>query len=89
MKITVVYALPDRQIVRDLDLQSGATVTSALEQSGLLAEYPEIAAPSVPAGICGRVVARSTLLQPGDRVEIYRPLREEPKESRRKRVRKN
>lgn len=89
MKVTVVYALPDRQIVRDLDLQSGATVTSALEQSGLLIKYPEIDAPSVPVGIYGRVVPRGTLLQPGDRVEIYRPLNEEPKEARRKRVRRN
>lgn len=89
MKVTVVYALPDRQIVRDLDLQSGATVTSALEQSGLFTKYPEIDAPSVPVGIYGRVVPRGTLLQPGDRVEIYRPLNEEPKEARRKRVRRN
>lgn len=88
MKISVIYALPDRQIVRDLDLQAEATVTTALEQSGLLAEFPEIGSRSMPVGIFGRVVPRGASLRPGDRVEIYRPLRVEPKEARLKRARK-
>ncbi len=88
MKVSVVYALPERQIVRDLDLHDGATVKTAVEQSGLLAEFPEIDSPSVSVGIFGRVVSPAALLRAGDRVEIYRPLHEEPKEARRKRVRR-
>lgn len=88
MKVCVAYALPDVQLVRELDLGSGATVRDALEQSGLLTEFPEIESQSQPVGIFGQVVPHATALQDGDRVEIYRPLRLEPKQARLKRSRK-
>lgn len=88
MNVTVVYALPDRQVVRELELPDGATLETALQQSGLLRDFPEIAAAGNPVGVYGRVMPRHAPLQPGDRVEIYRPLREEPKAARRKRVSK-
>lgn len=88
MKISVIYALPDRQIVRELDLEAGATLTDALARSGLTAEFPEIEARAMPVGIFGQIRQPDTSLRSGDRVEIYRPLPVEPKETRRKRVRK-
>jgi hypothetical protein len=57
----------------------------------LLRRAPEHAAvipwDSAPVGIHGRVCDRSTAVQPGDRIEIYRPLPADPREERRKRVR--
>lgn len=88
MKISVVYALPDRQIVRDLELPEGATVDVALQASGLLQEFPAITQAVTPVGIYGRVAAGDDLLQPEDRVEIYRPLSVEPGVARRQRSRK-
>ncbi len=88
MRITVVYALPGRQIVRDLELPEGATVDAALRASGLLQEFPGITPAVTPVGIYGRVVAGDDLLRPGDRVEIYRPLKTEPGAARRQRSRK-
>ncbi len=88
MKVSVVYALPGLQVVRELDLPAGATLAMALDQSGLLREFPEIDPASAPAGVYGRVMPLTSVLQPGDRVEIYRPLRVEPKAARRKRVSK-
>jgi len=85
MKVSVVYALPERQIVRELELEGSATVADALQQSGLLSEFPEIDAASQRVGIFGGVVPLVTALRHGDRVEIYRPLRVEPKEARRRR----
>ena len=85
MKVSVVYALPERQIVRELELDGSATVADALQQSGLLSEFPEIGAASQRVGIFGGVVPLGTALRNGDRVEIYRPLCVEPKESRRRR----
>ena len=85
MNVTVVYALPDRQAVRELELPDGAMLETALRQSGLLEEFPEIAEDN-PLGIHGQVMPRNAVLQPGDRVEIYRRLREEPKTARRKRA---
>lgn len=88
MKITVVYALPDRQEVRELVLDAGADLGVALEASGLLREFPEIEGQGLAVGIYGQVASREATLNPGDRVEIYRPLTLEPKEARRKRVKK-
>jgi putative ubiquitin-RnfH superfamily antitoxin RatB of RatAB toxin-antitoxin module len=88
VKISVIYALPDRQVIRELDLEAGATLTDALTRSGLTAEFPEIGVRAMPVGIFGQIRPPDTLLRSGDRVEIYRPLLVEPKEARRKRIRK-
>lgn len=88
MKISVVYALPGRQIVRDLELPEGATVDAALQASGLLQEFPAITPAVTPVGIYGRITTGNDVLQPGDRVEIYRPLSIEPKAARRQRSRR-
>jgi putative ubiquitin-RnfH superfamily antitoxin RatB of RatAB toxin-antitoxin module len=80
--VEVVHALPQRgQSVR-VSLPAGATVRDALEKSGL----SPLARGKV--GIFGRVVRTDTPLQPGDRVEIYRPLAAEPTEARRRRAAK-
>lgn len=88
MKIAVVYALSGQQIVRELELPEGATVAAALRKSGLLEEFPAIDPVATPVGIYGRVVSGDEMLQPGDRVEIYRPLRAEPQTVRRLRGKK-
>ncbi len=88
MKVAVVYARADRQVLRELEVPEGTTVAAALDQSGLLEEFPEITAAPLTVGIYGRVVPVHAVLVAGDRVEIYRPLRQQPAEARRKRVRK-
>lgn len=89
MNITVVYALPDRQIIRELELDAGGDIGTALRASGLLDEFPEIEGDKLPVGIFGRVTTWNSALEPGDRVEIYRSLKLEPKEARRKRAGRN
>lgn len=88
MKIVIVYALPDRQVLRGMEVGEGTTLAAAVELSGLLAEFPEINLGMNPMGIYGRVIAKDAVLRDGDRIEIYRPLRVEPKEARRKRQQK-
>lgn len=88
MKVSVVYALPDRQIVYELDLINGATAEMALKHSGLLREFPEIDSATTPIGIYGNVMPRDTVLKQGDRLEIYRRLLVEPKAARRRRIKK-
>ncbi|MGV3628243.1 MAG: RnfH family protein [Betaproteobacteria bacterium] len=88
MKISVVYALPDRQIVRELELPIGATAGFALRESGLLREFPGIDPDTTPLGIYGIVVSSDAVLRHGDRLEIYRPLNVEPKAARRLRSKK-
>ncbi|ODT62022.1 MAG: RnfH family protein [Nitrosomonadales bacterium SCN 54-20] len=84
--IEVVYALPERQIVRQMNLPEGTTVEQAVKLSGILPRFPEIDLLKNKLGIYGKVVPPTTVLRDRDRIEIYRPLRVDPKEARRKRA---
>lgn len=88
MRIEVAYALPDRQELIELDLDAGATVADAVRASGLAERYPEIDPGKGPFGVFARRCDPARVLRPGDRVEIYRPLKVDPKEARRRRARK-
>jgi putative ubiquitin-RnfH superfamily antitoxin RatB of RatAB toxin-antitoxin module len=83
VQITVVYALPDRQSIVQLDVPEGTTVVQAVELSQLASRFPEIGASALNCAIFGQVVATSHSLHAGDRVEVLRPLLIDPKESRR------
>ena len=84
MRVWVVYALPDRQAVHELELPDSATVAEAVARSGLLQQFPEIGERPLACAIYGRAVAESHVLRAGDRVDILRPLQVDPKESRRR-----
>lgn len=68
-----------------LQLRVGATVGDALDLSGLALRHPELALGKWPCGVWGRLGNHATLLRDLDRVELYRPLRMDPKEARRRR----
>lgn len=84
--VEIVYALPERQILRRLSIAEGNTVRDAIEASGIANEFPEIDLAHQRFGIHGRIAQAETPLHDGDRVEIYRPLKADPKELRRKRA---
>ncbi|HAN80322.1 MAG: RnfH family protein [Gammaproteobacteria bacterium] len=88
MKVKVVYAKADSQHVVDLDVSEGTTVYQAAEQSGLAVLFPDLDLKTTPMGIFGVLVkkATTTILRPGDRVELYRSLIADPKENRRTRA---
>jgi uncharacterized protein len=69
-----------------LQLEPGATVADALRASGLQARYPGVALDALPVGIWGAFCERGDALRDHDRVEVYRPLRVDPKEARRRRA---
>jgi uncharacterized protein len=83
--VAVVYALPDRQWLVSLRMPQGTRVAEAIERSGLARQVPDDIA-ALPVGIFGRPSTRETELRDGDRVELYRPLLCDPKETRRKRA---
>jgi hypothetical protein len=70
-----------------LHLTAPATVADALRASGLL-ERHALVAEGLRVGIWSRVVPLDAPLRERDRVEVYRPLRIDPKEARRQRYRK-
>lgn len=86
MHVELVYALPERQHRVHLELEAGATVEDALTAVARVAPFAELDLATMPVGVFGRIVKRSDLLQPEDRLELYRPLVMDPKEARRRRA---
>jgi putative ubiquitin-RnfH superfamily antitoxin RatB of RatAB toxin-antitoxin module len=84
--IEVVYALAHEQTVITLRLPRGSTAAQALVKSGLAARHPDLDLSEVKLGIYGRLVSADTVLEDGDRVEVYRPLSADPKQARRRRA---
>jgi putative ubiquitin-RnfH superfamily antitoxin RatB of RatAB toxin-antitoxin module len=84
--VTVVFALPDRATQIEVHLPVGASVWEAIERSGLAERHPELDLARLRVGIFGKLAGRSTALSDGDRVEVYRPLVADPKQSRLKRA---
>lgn len=86
LKVQVCYALPDDGFLVDLVLPDGATLAQAVRESGVLQRYPDIDPEAQKLGIFGKIKPADTVLRDGDRVEIYRPLQADPKETRRRRA---
>jgi len=86
LEIEVVYGLPDKQVLKKMNVQNGCTAREAVCQSGLDEIFSELDLQTAPLGIFGKSVKDETLLRDKDRIEIYRPLLIDPKEARRKRV---
>ena len=89
IEVEIVYALPERQFAQTLRVPAGATIAQAIERSALAAHYPEISPASAMVGIFGRRAEASSVLHEFDRIEIYRPLIADPKQSRRARARRS
>ncbi|NCT66353.1 MAG: RnfH family protein [Rhodanobacteraceae bacterium] len=85
ISLEVAYAEPDRQFLRRLELAEGATVADAIAASGLQREFA-LDTDALAVGIWSKAVARDARLHEGDRVELYRPLKIDPKEARRRRA---
>lgn len=87
LAVEVVYSPAAGQVeCVALRLPPGATVADAIAASGLAARWPECG--GLDAGLWGRRAGRDARLSDGDRVEIYRPLRVDPKQARRQRARR-
>ena len=87
IEIEVAFALPNRQILKQLRVPTGTTVEQAIKLSKLIDEFPEINLAKNKLGIFSKFAQRETILRPKDRIEIYRPLIIDPKEARRIRAR--
>jgi len=79
LKVEVVAALPRKESVVAVELPEGATVQDALLKSRVNFDPRFL-------GIFGEPVTPDTRLADGDRVEVYRPLKIDPKEARRRRA---
>ena len=89
VQVQVCYALPQSTYLRELTLPAGSTVEQAILASEVLQRHAEIDLTSAKIGVYGKLKTLDTILKQGDRVEIYRPLQADPKDSRRRRAAHN
>jgi putative ubiquitin-RnfH superfamily antitoxin RatB of RatAB toxin-antitoxin module len=87
-RCVVTYATPARQYLWTVELPAAASIADALAAARSAAD-PGLAVPwdSAAVGVFGEVRARTDVCAPGDRIEIYRPLRHDPRTRRRERLR--
>jgi putative ubiquitin-RnfH superfamily antitoxin RatB of RatAB toxin-antitoxin module len=86
--IEVAYATPNKQIILECEVDSGASPRQVVKISGIDQHFPEIDLENCELGVFGKAVAANYELSDGDRIEIYRPLLADPKEVRRQRAAK-
>jgi putative ubiquitin-RnfH superfamily antitoxin RatB of RatAB toxin-antitoxin module len=88
VQVVVSYATPCEEFIHPMRVAPGTTIGQAVEASGVLARFPEINLVTQPVGIYGKKKTLETVLRERDRIEIYRPLVADPKDSRRRRAAK-
>jgi putative ubiquitin-RnfH superfamily antitoxin RatB of RatAB toxin-antitoxin module len=99
-RCVVAYATREHQYLWTVDLHERATIADALEVArGLAAatlttaatrqELQEVPWDTAPVGIFGEPRERQDVPADGDRIEIYRPLRSDPRQRRREKVRRD
>ncbi|WP_286816383.1 RnfH family protein [Marinobacter sp. UBA3607] len=90
MQIEVAYARPDKQQIVPVKVPEGATALEAVKLSGIVDIFPEIEPDTIDMGVFGKVIKdpASHELREGDRVELYRPLKIDPKQARLNRAKK-
>lgn len=79
----VAFAGPAGQFLWQVVLPAQATVAEAIEAARRQASEPGIPWESAPVGIFGEVRSRADVPADGDRIELYRPLRDDPRQRRR------
>ncbi|MBX2835773.1 MAG: RnfH family protein [Gammaproteobacteria bacterium] len=87
--VTVVMAMPECQFVVELMVPTTCSAREALllaVEQGLDISLAGLDPTTAPLGVYGLEVSDSTVLQDGDRLEVYRPLKQDPKELRRQRA---
>jgi putative ubiquitin-RnfH superfamily antitoxin RatB of RatAB toxin-antitoxin module len=89
LKVVVTYCPAPRQVrewVVDLpDPPAGNAAKQAVMQCGVLSEFADLSLDSLKLGIWGKRCSLNQTLKDMDRIEIYRPLRVDPKVARRER----
>ena len=82
-KCVVAYADPARQYLWPVELPARATIADAIESARRQAENADVPWDSAPVGIFGEPRSRADVPADGDRIELYRPLHDDPRARRR------
>jgi putative ubiquitin-RnfH superfamily antitoxin RatB of RatAB toxin-antitoxin module len=79
MNVGVCYAEKDRQLWIKLEVPDHSTIEETIQLSGVLKQYPQINLETQKVGIFGKIAKLDTVVQDGDRIEIYRQITADPK----------
>lgn len=78
MQVSIAYALPEKQVWLEINVNDDATVMDAITQSKILSLFPDVNLEKQKVGIFGKFCKLDAKLKDGDRVEIYRPITADP-----------
>lgn len=88
LSLEVAYAKPDEQVILTLTVSEGCTLLEAIHSSGILQRFPEIDLSKQAIGVFSQPRQLGERAEEGDRIEIYRPLLNDPKETRRRKAKR-
>jgi uncharacterized protein len=88
ISIEIAYAGSERQVLIPLLIEAGANVQQAIAASRVLEMFPEIDLQKQKVGIHSQICSLDSGLRSGQRIEIYRPLLQNPMAARRNKVKK-
>lgn len=88
ISVEVAYATPERQVILVAKVLPNSTVEDVIQASGILQQFPEIDLTLQKVGVFSKIVDLQYRVKEHDRIEIYRPLLIDPKDARKKRVKK-
>lgn len=87
LHVSLNFPVTTSQIWRkDFYVPAGSTIADAIALSGIANAFPDLDLGSLGKGIFGIKCSSQQFVQEGDRIELYRKLVFDPKESRRRRA---
>ncbi len=86
INVSVVLALPDKELNTCIVLKENSTVGLAINIAKEDPVFLDVDFDDYAIGIYGELCGLEHALSEGDRIELYRPIKEDPKEQRRKRA---
>ena len=87
--VEVAYATPQKQHLLAVNVPANSSVEDAIKRSGILEQCPEVDLSQQKVGVWGKICSLEQILVAQDRAEIYRSLKADPKEARRKRAKQD
>ncbi len=82
---TVAWVTPEIQELTAITVPAGTTIGEAIALSGIAVAY-ELDLSNISVGVFGERRRLDAPVRDGDRIELHRPLRADPKEARRQRA---
>lgn len=86
ISVEVVYVSEVRQSILAVSVPMDCVISQVITLSGIYKIYPEIENTELNVGIFGKQRSLDWSVQAGDRIEIYRQLRVDPKVARQERA---